>query len=99
MRIGLIERKRRMMKVSEFEQAVDALGCGIEIDEVKLGVRGNFRRGYGHKGNILIMWDEGGRAFSVLLHTVEAGEVTHETHEGVTESCYERDRVYDLKLA
>lgn len=101
MKIGkwVICRKRRMiMSVSEFENAVDALGCGIEIDEVKLGMRGLFRKGYGHKDNILIMWHADGRAFSVLLKNVEAGEVTHDTHEGIEEYSYERDRVYDLKF-
>ena len=51
------------MKVKEFEEAIDALGSDIVIDEMKL------RHSYvsqvnRHKGDLQIVWDEYGRAHS-----------------------------------
>ena len=46
---------------------------------------------------MLVMWDELGRGFSTVLHSVSACDVTDETYEGVSASCYERDKVFDLK--
>lgn len=100
------------MKIRDFETAICALDCPIELDEVKLQ-GGHVRRFYGHrapllvyaveankayKGGQLLMWDEFGRAYSCLLNTVGSQEIQHDTHEGVTESCYERDTVFDLKF-
>lgn len=85
------------MKIKDYEEAIGALECDIVLDEVKLR-KGCVHRFFGHKGCTLLMWDDAGRGYSVKLHTVEDGEVTHDTHEGVVESCYERDNVYDLKF-
>lgn len=85
------------MGVKDFESAIEALNYSVILDEVKLS-KGNVRRFFGHKGCTLIMWDEHGYGYSCLLHTVEKSEMQHDTHKGVTESCYYRDKMYDLKF-
>ncbi len=86
------------MRTKDYEDAVDALSCSIVLDEVVLR-RGEVRRFFGHKDHTLLMWDEMGRCFSTVLHTLAPGtEITDSTHEGVTESCYERETAYDLKF-
>lgn len=85
------------MKIQDFENAITALKCSVVLDEVKLS-EGSVRRFFGHKGCTLIMWDESGRGYSCVLHTVEESEMQHDTHKGVVESCYDRDKVYDLKF-
>ena len=51
------------MKVKEFEEAIDALGRDIIIDEMKLR-HSYVRQVNGHKGDLQIVWDEYGRAYS-----------------------------------
>lgn len=85
------------MKVQDFETAIVALNCSVVLDEVKLH-KGHVHQFFGHKGCTLIMWDENGRGYSCVLHTIEESEMRHDTHEGVSESCYDRDKVYDLKF-
>lgn len=51
------------MTVKEFEEAVDALGSDIVIDEMKLR-HSYVRQVNGHKGDLHIVWDEYGRAYS-----------------------------------
>lgn len=86
------------MTSEDFKKAIEAQNCPIVIDEIKINDSGCVRRCFGHKGTTLIMWHDDGRAFTTQLLTVEPGEVTSDTHQGVAESCYERDRVFDLKF-
>lgn len=51
------------MKVKDFEEAIDALGSDIVIDEMKLR-HSQVRQVNGHKGDLQIVWDEYGRAHS-----------------------------------
>lgn len=51
------------MKVKEFEEAIDNLGRDIVIDEMKLR-HSYVRQVNGHKGDLHIVWDEYGRAYS-----------------------------------
>ena len=51
------------MKVKEFEEAIDALGRDIVIDEMKLR-HSYVRQVNGHKGDLHIVWDEYGRDYS-----------------------------------
>lgn len=51
------------MKVKEFEEAIDALGSDIVIDEMKLR-HSYVRQVNGHKGDLQILWDEYGFAYS-----------------------------------
>ncbi len=86
------------MKIKDFEDAIDALGCSIVMDEAKLR-HGCVDRFYGHKDHTLLMWDEIGRCFSCVLRTIAPdAEIDNSTHEGVAVSCYERETVYDLKF-
>lgn len=85
------------MKLQDFENSIVALNCSVVLDEVKL-YKGHVRRFFGHKGCTLIMWDENGRGYSCVLQTVKESEMQHDTYKGVSESCYDRDKVYDLKF-
>lgn len=51
------------MKVKDFEDAIDALGANIVIEEMKLR-HAHVRQVNGHKGDLQIVWDEYGRAHS-----------------------------------
>lgn len=51
------------MKVKDFEEAIEALGSDIVIDEMKLR-HSYVRQVNGHKGDLQIVWDEYGRAYS-----------------------------------
>lgn len=51
------------MKVKDFEEAIDAFGSDIVIDEMKLR-HSYVRQVNGHKGDLQIVWDEYGRAHS-----------------------------------
>lgn len=51
------------MKVKDFEEAIEALGSDIVIDEMKLR-HSHVRQVNGHKGDLKIVWDEYGRAYS-----------------------------------
>ena len=51
------------MKVKDFEEAIDNLGSDIVIDEMKLR-HSYVRQVNGHKGDLHIVWDEYGRAYS-----------------------------------
>lgn len=87
-----------IMKTTDFEDAIIKMNPLIILDEVKLS-KGHVRRFYGHIGNKLIMWDEEGIARTCILHTVrEPEEIDHETHEGVTESCYYPEHKYDINF-
>lgn len=85
------------MKIHDFEDAIAALGCSVVLDEVKLS-KGHVRRFFGHRDNMLIMWDENGRGFSCVRCTTEEAETKSASHEGVTERRYDRDKMYDLKF-
>lgn len=82
------------MRIAEYEKAIDALGCGIEIDEMATSNGGDVRACYAHKGNELLMWDEGGRAFGCVI----AGEVDCETHVNVPMEMYSRAQDFDLEF-
>lgn len=51
------------MKVKEFEEAIEALGSDIIVDEMKLR-HSYVRQVNGHKGDLHIVWNEYGRAYS-----------------------------------
>ncbi len=51
------------MKVKDFEEAIGTLGSDIVIDEMKLR-HSYVRQVNGHKGDLQIIWDECGRAYS-----------------------------------
>ena len=51
------------MKVKDFEEAIDTLGSDIVIDEMKLR-HSYVRQVNGYKGDLQIVWDEYGLAYS-----------------------------------
>ncbi len=86
------------MKVIDFEMAIDALGVsGLVKDEVSLR-GGQVTRMHGHLGNLLIMWDDFGRAFTyttcMKLSTTEPTQY----HRKVAMKVFKRDTGYDLKF-
>ena len=85
------------MKIADFEKAIDALNCDINIDEFKI-LKGRVRCCFAHKGSTLIMWDENGRAFSMAMHYEEDEEITSDTHVNIPVDCYNRDLGFDLKF-
>ena len=87
------------MRVKDFEVAVDALNCSIKLDEVRIN-KGHVRYLFGHKGALLILWDESGRAFSRNIEGDEISESPSYLLDGVLPvDCYVRDAEYDLKLS
>lgn len=52
------------MKTEDFEKAIDALGCSVHIDEMKLH-GSHVRQCLGHTDTFLILWDNIGRAFGI----------------------------------
>ncbi|MBO5058003.1 MAG: hypothetical protein J6C05_08890 [Prevotella sp.] len=86
------------MKTEDFEKAIDALGYKIDIDEIKIN-GGQVRMCFGHTGSTLIMWDNYGIAYSTEWNIEEDGEIDHDTHDRVSDSCYNRDENFDLKFS
>uniref|UniRef100_A0AB33JEB3 Uncharacterized protein n=1 Tax=Prevotella sp. GTC17262 TaxID=3236797 RepID=A0AB33JEB3_9BACT len=88
------------MKVKYFEQAIDALSADITIDEMKLR-HSDVRQVNAHTDNLLIVWDEYGRAFSasresereMFLAEGEDGNII-----GMLGRAIERDTSFDLKF-
>ena len=83
------------MKTSDFEKAIDALNCDIEIDEMKLR-NGQVRLVLGHTDHMLLVWDENGRGFGIPYG--EPYFCTEENHAFHDLDDYERDAKFDLKF-
>lgn len=83
------------MKVKQFEDTIKRMDSRIVLDEVKLS-KDQVRRFYGHIGTMLIMWKENGSGHTCFLHSISSEEVSHTTHDGVVESCYDPDHKYDI---
>lgn len=83
------------MKVKQFEKAIDALSCGIEIDEMKLR-DGNVRLVLGHNMHSLLLWDEIGRGFCIPYEDPEF--CTADNHQFNAVEDYARDPKFDLKF-
>ena len=85
------------MKIQDFEIAIDALNCDINIDEFKI-LKGKVRCCFAHRGRTLLMWDESGRAFSTPMFTEDEKEIDSDTHVNIPLECYRRDSGFDLKF-
>ena len=85
---------KRDMKIENFENAIGALNCAIEIDEFKLKDN-QVRRCFAHGEHVLLMWNEFGRAFGL---NVDDDVCDSSTYEGYDELDYERKAIYDLKF-
>ena len=86
------------MKIKDYEDAIGALNCDVEIDEFRVR-KNQVRRCLAHlrQKPVLLMWDEFGHAFSItLLALDDKDEVTSEFHDRYAESLFDRDTTYDL---
>lgn len=77
------------MKIADFEKAIDALCCDIELEEVKLW-KGQVKEFLGRKDGKPLVWDETGRCYS--LQVCEA-ESSMPGRNGIA-----REPVYDLSF-
>lgn len=84
------------MRIKDFEKAIATKDRNIVIDDFKLNKR-HVRRCYGHKGNILIMWDDSGRGYTSFVRFPES-EINHDTHEMLSDNTYNSDLSYNLKF-
>lgn len=88
------------MKVKDFEMAIKDLRADIVIDEMKLR-HSDVRQVYAHTDNQLIVWDEGGKAFSaskngeswMFLTEGDDGNIV-----GMSGIPVRRDESFDLKF-
>ena len=88
------------MKVKDFEKAIGALCADITIDEMKL-IHSNVRQVNAHTTDLLIVWDENGRAFSAKKrseHEIYLTEGEDGKLIGVSGVPVERDKNFDLKF-
>ena len=84
------------MRIKDFEKAIDALNCAIEIDEFRTVNGGQVRCCLAHADHLLLLWDGFGRVFGIDL----PDEVcTSASHEEFWEDDYDqRKEIYDLKF-
>lgn len=86
------------MKTKDFEYAINALSDNIFIDEIKLR-HSHVRQVNAHTDELLIVWDEHGRAFSVnknedsQIFLYDDGEWKIKGERGIQLS---RDKSFDL---
>lgn len=95
-----VNKKEIKMKTIDFERAIDALGGNLVIDEMKLR-HSNVRQVNAHTDNLLIVWDEYGRAFSASKeskHDTFLTEGEDGSVNAVSGISLDRDKSFDLKL-
>lgn len=85
------------MKIKDFEEAIDALNCGIEIDEIKLQ-HGQVRFVCGHISSRLLLWDCIGLAYSLNLPFPADESVIHALQDTLTHGFYAASPEFDLKF-
>ncbi len=86
------------MKVQDFEKAIDALNCGIFIDEMVIGKGNQVKACYGHSLHRCHKWDELGRGFvdySQKEKTLPDDEPLDPRNEV---DQWERFNIYDLEF-
>lgn len=86
-------KKKRNMKVMDFEKAIEAKNKEITIDHIVM-IHSNVVKCYGHVGRTLIRWDGHGDG-----HTLEYpydDHIDHDTHEAITDDIYKRNEDFDL---
>lgn len=86
------------MNTKDFETAIDALGCAIEIDEMIVWKGLGVHHAFGHKDNVLLKWDNFGRCFIIV--GVEYSDVPSdcESYTLYDTEYYRRCTTYDLKF-
>lgn len=89
------------MKVQDFERAIEALCVdGLEIDEVKMAANsgGHVSQVNGHTGMLIVLWDEGGRAFTAPSTQKNEDFIEFGSGKVVTGRRLKRDKEFDLKF-
>lgn len=89
------------MKVSDFEEAINALSLGIIIDRIKLSRPGSVKQVNAHKNDgTVVVWDEHGRGFTVDKEEKET-YITHDENGAlkvVRGYKIKRNKIFDLKF-
>lgn len=85
------------MKIKDFETAICALDCPIELDEVKLQ-GGHVRQVNGHTATLTVVWDETGRAFTTPLAQESEEFIELGSGRTVAGRRIKRDAKFDLKF-
>lgn len=80
------------MKTNDFEKAIEALGCNIEIIEVKTS-GGQVKICTGHIQQLLIYWDVFGRAFA-LHDAADPMAIAEDIYDNM--DLFSRETAYDL---
>lgn len=80
------------MKTNDFENAIEALGCNIEIIEMKTS-GGQVKLCTGHIQQILIYWDVFGRAFA-LHDAADPMAIAEDIYDNM--DLFSREAAYDL---
>lgn len=89
------------MNVKTVEKAIDELGAGVVIEEIKLR-HTNVRQVNAHTDNKIIVWDMFGRAFSASKETSRELFLLPEENDKVGQAFgipLERDKSFDLKIS
>ncbi len=85
------------MRVSDFEKAIAALNCNVEIDEMKLR-GGHVHLVFGHTDSLKVVWDELGRAFTMPVIQEMERFVDLDSRKIVNGRRLQRDPDFDLKF-
>lgn len=83
------------MRTNDFENAVEALGCGISVSHIILGRDRQVTTCYGERGLTVYMWDATGRGFT--SRRPSADDVVIDDID-LPLLRYERDAAFDLKF-
>lgn len=85
------------MGIKDFEEAIDALNRGIEIDEIKLH-HGQVCFVYGHMSSKLLLWDCIGLAYSLDLPFPADESVIQGLQDTLIHRVYAINPEFDLKF-
>lgn len=85
------------MRVHDFERAIAALNCNVEIDEMKLH-GGHVHQVFGHTDSLKVVWDELGRAFTMPVGQEMERFVDLDSRQIINGRRLQRDPDFDLKF-
>lgn len=83
------------MTVQDFEHAIEALNCGIDIDEIIIR-KGQVHRVYGHKDCQLLQWDDHGRGYAYGEFPADSGYPEEPGYEVYYLPLFVRAKAFDL---
>lgn len=85
------------MGVKDFEQAIEALNCNIDIDEMRIR-KSNVFQVTGHTESLKVVWDELGRAFSMPVGQDTEIFICLDSNRLLSGRRLQRDPDFDLKF-